>query len=254
MNGVLAPEVVSFKPRVGYGLGVLHLANWKLEAEYIQSCNCDYGCPCNFNALPTRGNCEALVAWNIRTGEFDGTKLDGVKFAWGLSWPKAIHMGNGTARLYVDAGATPAQRKAIEEITGGKHGGGVFEIFPKTFSKVLPTKVTKIDFDYGDGYDSWFNVQGIGEVQSAHIKNPVTGDNFAGEVLFPGGINFKRALVTSAAKWSLNDAPFRMGYENRAGFATVTKYSNGGPITSDPASRGSATGAAGGKGVKRTGR
>jgi hypothetical protein len=213
------------------------LTNWKLEAEYIQSCNCDYGCPCNFNALPTRGNCEALVAWNVRSGEFDGTNLDGVKFAWGLWWPQAIHMGNGTARLYVDAAAAPAQRKAIEEITGGKHGGGVFEIFPKTFSKVLPTKVTKIDFAYGNGYDSWFNVQGIGEVHSAHIKNPVTGADFAGEVLLPGGINFKRAFVTSAAKWSLNDGPLRMGHENRAGFATVTKYSNAGAISSDPSPR-----------------
>ena len=37
-------------------------SQWRMEAEYIQSCNCDYGCPYNFNALPTNENCEAPVA------------------------------------------------------------------------------------------------------------------------------------------------------------------------------------------------
>lgn len=212
------------------------MTDWKFEAEYIQSCNCDYGCPCNFNALPTRGNCEALVAWHVRRGSFDGTKLDGVKFALGVWWPQAIHMGNGVARVYIDPSATPAQRNAIEEITAGKHGGGVFEIFPKTFARVHPTGAAKIDFHY-DGYDSWFAVEGIGEVRSAHVKNPVTGEDFSGEVLLPGGINFKRAFVTSIPKWSLHDGEFQMSWENKAGFATVTTYSNKGPIKSEPASR-----------------
>src|SRR5436309_2900162 len=82
---------------------------WNFEAEYIQSCNCAWGCPCNFDALPTTGNCEALVSWHIRKGTFGSTKLDGVTFAWGLWWPKAIHMGGGTGRVYVDPKAKPDQ-------------------------------------------------------------------------------------------------------------------------------------------------
>ena len=27
-----------------------------------KNCNCSYGCPCQFNALPTHGFCEAAVA------------------------------------------------------------------------------------------------------------------------------------------------------------------------------------------------
>ena len=208
-------------------------AKWNLEAEYIQSCNCDYGCPCNFNGYPTHGNCEGLVGYHIRKGAFDGTKLDGVTFAWGLWWPKAIHEGNGVSRVYIDPSATPAQRRAVEEILAGKHGGGVFEAFSKTFARVLPSKEAKIDFHY-DGYDSWFRVDGIGEVRSGHVKNPVTGADFSGEVVLPGGINFKRALVTAATKWSLHDGEFQMDYTNRAGFATVTRYGPKGPVASDP--------------------
>ena len=72
---------------------------WNMEAEYIQSCNCDWGCPCNFDALPTHGSCEALVAYRVKKGKFGETKLDGVVFAEGLWWPKAIHEGNGIGAL-----------------------------------------------------------------------------------------------------------------------------------------------------------
>lgn len=202
---------------------------WQFEAEYIQSCNCDYGCPCNFNGYPTHGNCEALVAYNIRKGRFASTKLDGVIFAEGLWWPKAIHEGNGIGTLYIDEGATPEQRKAIEQIFSGKHGGGVFEIFPQTFAKTLPTKVAKIDFHY-NGYNSWFKVEGLGEVRSTYITNPVSGEKFKGEVVLPGGINWKHAIVTNIKKWWMKDRDLLATHQNRAGFVTTVKFSDKGCI------------------------
>ena len=29
--------------------------SWKLGGTLLIACNCDYGCPCNFNALPSHG-------------------------------------------------------------------------------------------------------------------------------------------------------------------------------------------------------
>ncbi len=202
---------------------------WNFEAEYIQSCNCDFGCPCNFNGYPTHGNCEALVAYHVKTGQFGGTNVDGVKFAFAFWWPKAIHEGNGVARLYVDPSATSEQRKAIEEISSGKHGGGIFEIVPKTLSKVHPTKGAKIDFHYA-GYDSWFTVEGVGEVHSEHIRNPVTGDKFEGTIDLPGGIGWKKAIVTSIKKWWMRDEDLRAEHTNKAGFVTTAKFSDAGCI------------------------
>ncbi len=202
---------------------------WNFEAEYIQSCNCDYGCPCNFNGYPTHGNCEALVAYRIKKGQFDKTKLDGVTFAEGLWWPKAIHEGNGIGALYVDESTTPEQRKAVEQIFSGKHGGGVFEIFPKTFAKTLPTKVAKIDFHF-NGYNSWFKVEGIGEVRSSYITNTVTGEKFKGTINLPGGINWKKAIVTNIKKWWMKDRDLLATHQNRSGFVTTLKMSNKGCI------------------------
>lgn len=202
---------------------------WNFEAEFIQSCNCDYGCPCNFNGYPTHGNCEALNAYRIRDGKFGNTRLDGVKFGQGLWWPKAIHEGNGIAALYIDPGATPEQRKAIEEIVSGKHGGGVFEIFPKTFAKTHPTKTAKIEFRY-NGHDSWFKVDGVGEVHSTHIKNPVTGEEFEGSIDLPNGVAWKHAAVTAIKKWWMKDGNLNATHKNVSGFVTIVRFDNTGCI------------------------
>ena len=203
--------------------------DWNFEAEYIQSCNCDFGCPCNFNALPTRGNCEALVAYRLRNGHFGKTKLDGTTFAWALWWPHAIHQGNGVSRLYFDTKTNAEQRAAVTEIASGKHGGGIFEVFPKTFAKVHPPRVTGIDFHY-DGYDSWFTVDGVGEVHSEQIKNPVTGRSFAGKISLPGGIAFREAVVSNIRKWWMRDEQLLAYHENVNGHVTVVKFGPAGVL------------------------
>ena len=60
---------------------------WEIEADELVNCNCDYGCPCQFNALPTHGNCEAIVALEIRRGFFGGTRLDGLRVMNVAWWP-----------------------------------------------------------------------------------------------------------------------------------------------------------------------
>lgn len=205
---------------------------WNFEAEYIQSCNCEYGCPCNFNGYPDKGHCEAFVGYRIRKGNFGTTKLDGAKFALAYWWPKAIHEGGGTARLYVDPSATDAQLRALEEIASGKHGGGVWEIFPKTLAKTLPTKRSKIDWKYGE-YVASFKVDGVGEVQSDYIENPVTGEKFVGEIVLPKGINWRRSVVSRIKKLALHDADFQFDHRNTAGFTTIIKFTEKGPVGTD---------------------
>jgi hypothetical protein len=30
---------------------------WSLQGEYLEACNCDWGCPCKFGATPSKGYC-----------------------------------------------------------------------------------------------------------------------------------------------------------------------------------------------------
>ena len=72
------------------------IPKWHFTADYIEVCNCDYGCPCNFNGFPTYGSCHALVLFHIRSGKYGNAILDGLDFVPAQYWPKAIHDGNGT--------------------------------------------------------------------------------------------------------------------------------------------------------------
>ena len=69
--------------------------DWELKGTVIVACNCDYGCPCNFNALPTKGKCEGTWTWHVERGTFGDTALDDLNFTVCVNWPGAIHEGNG---------------------------------------------------------------------------------------------------------------------------------------------------------------
>src|SRR5262245_14843447 len=92
---------------------------WRIAGHEVGTCNCAWGCPCQFNALPTHGRCEAVVALRIRAGHYGATRLDGLTFAAAYWWPGAIHEGNGMSQLAIDERATADQRDAIAKITSG---------------------------------------------------------------------------------------------------------------------------------------
>jgi hypothetical protein len=194
---------------------------WRFSADYFTFCNCDWGCPCNFNARPTQGTCNGIGAWEIREGTFGSTKLDGVRFAVCYFFPGLIEQGNGTARNYVDRRATPAQRKAIETIASGRVGGGIFEVFPKLAPTFYPLLVTDIDLSI-DGGKAHLRIGDIAEAESDLLSYP---DGMVIEPSFtlPHGIEFKTALATNAKRWWVRDEAMLGSYTNRyAAVARVT--------------------------------
>ena len=44
--------------------------DWMIKTKQIGTCSCDYGCPCEFNALPTRTPCEGMMAMEITEGYY----------------------------------------------------------------------------------------------------------------------------------------------------------------------------------------
>ncbi|MCH8901704.1 MAG: DUF1326 domain-containing protein, partial [Chloroflexi bacterium] len=109
---------------------------WEMEADYLQACSCDYGCPCEFEAPPTQGFCEALGAWRINRGHYGDVSLDGLALAFAARWPEALHLGNGTMIAFIDEKADEKQRDALVQIASGQAGGNPFEIIASILSKV----------------------------------------------------------------------------------------------------------------------
>ena len=167
---------------------------WRIEADETSTCNCAWGCPCQFNALPTKGRCEALVAVRIRDGHFGKTPLSGVTFAGAYWWPGPIHEGNGVAQLAIDEKATPDQRNALLPITSGKEGGTFFEIFAAVVSKAFDPIYVPIQFETdAEKRVASLKVPGLGEFRAEPIRNPVTGEEHRARIQLPGGFEYKVA-------------------------------------------------------------
>jgi hypothetical protein len=179
------------------------MISWEIQGRQVDTCNCDAGCPCQFNSLPTRGNCEAVVGMQIDTGHFGDVKLDGVKAVVVLSWPGAIHHGNGRAQIIIDEAASPAQRDAMLKILGGEEtepGATVFNVFASTFTEVLEPLSKPVSFEFDmDRRKARVVVQGLVESTAYPILNPVTGAEHQARINLPNGFEYRTAEVGRAA-------------------------------------------------------
>ena len=93
---------------------------WRVKATELANCNCSYACPCQFNALPTYGNCHGAIACQIEEGHFGAVRLDGLRAILLISFPGPVHEGNGTIQAIIDERADTAQRDALVKIVTGQ--------------------------------------------------------------------------------------------------------------------------------------
>lgn len=157
------------------------MAGWRIEGQYMESCNCTYLCPCigsNLTARPSEGDCKAAVAMRIDRGEKDGVKLNGLSFIVMLHSPAAMAEGNMTVGLIVDERASEAQVKAIADIATGAAGGPMAALAPLV-GKVAGVEKRPIRFEQ-DGMK--FRVT-AGELVDQSIEG-VPGPARAGEPIY----------------------------------------------------------------------
>ncbi len=175
--------------------------DWHLKGEWVKNCNCAFGCPCDFNARPTKGYCEGLAAMNIKEGHFGDVRLDGLKFAITVHFPGALHEGNGTLQPIIDARASAAQREALLQILSGKHSaeGTLFHIFSLITARLLEPLFAPIEWQFDlEGRKSSVSIPGILETTTQPIRNPVTGAPHRIQIMMPEGFEHRGAEVASA--------------------------------------------------------
>jgi len=201
------------------------MKKWFFEADYLQACNCDYGCPCEFSAPPTPGFCHGVGVWKIEHGKYGDLSLDRTGLAFAAKWPGAIHEGNGTVCLFVDEKASSAQRDALLEIGAGKAGGLPFEILATTFSTLLEPQFVPFDVKI-NGLQSTARLGDNFRIALEPIKNPVTGDAEQVTVNHGTGFIFKTAECASAREGSVAIDKMKFSYPNKAGFVARIHYGN----------------------------
>jgi hypothetical protein len=172
---------------------------WTIKGREFVHCNCAYGCPCQFNALPTHGNCCAVAGIEIEQGHHGDTPLDGLRIAAIWSWPGPIHEGEGQVVPIVDERATPQQRDALLRIMSGEDtvpGATIFAVFATTYSKVHDPVFAPIDFSVDvDGRTALLIVPGVIEARGEPIVNPVSGQEHRARINIPDGFEYETAEV-----------------------------------------------------------
>jgi len=193
---------------------------WVIKGREFVNCNCAYGCPCQFNALPTHGSCEAVAGFQIDEGYHGKTRLDGLGFVLIIRWPGAIHEGRGEAVAIVDERATPKQREALLRIISGQDtepGATVFQVFSVTLDTVHPPMFAPVDFDVDvDARQARLVVPGVAEGHGEPIVNPVTGHEHRVRINIPDG--FEYSVAESGRGWTrAMGAPVRMELKDSYG-------------------------------------
>src|SRR5947209_12961858 len=109
------------------------MANWKVSAEYFETCNCDYLCPCIYTNLagrPSHTHCDVAMLFHVDKGHSGDTQLDGLSFVVIGHTPDAMGLGDWAVGLIIDERANPQQREALAGIGSGQAGGPMAALGP----------------------------------------------------------------------------------------------------------------------------
>ena len=210
---------------------------WELKADELVACNCAYGCPCQFNALPTYGNCEAMAAFQIKEGFFGETRLDGLRAVGIMWWPGPIHEGSGKAFMIIDERADEAQREALLTILSGGEtdpGATVWSVFASTMEEVFEPAFEPIEMEVDvEARVGRVLVEGLAESKGEPIRNPVTGDTHRARIDLTDGFEYSVAEMGSAT--FKTTGPIALDYQDRYAQFAAIHLNNHGIVRSEAA-------------------
>jgi hypothetical protein len=169
----------------------------------VQACNCDWGCPCEFNSRPTQGYCHGTWSWHVKDGSFGSTSLAGLHFAEACKWPGQIHEGGGEGLPILDSSASEAQLQAIGLLLSGK-AGGPWAIISTTLSKVHDPRVVDWTFEE-NGTSSRMRAGDVFELELEPLSNPVTKQTFEAIVSLSAGFTAKSLSHANSVKFRVGD-------------------------------------------------
>ena len=198
--------------------------DWSIEGPEYVNCNCAWGCPCQFNALPTQGNCQAVAGVRIDEGMHGETDLAGLAIAMVVAWPGPIHEGKGEVLPIVDANADEAQREALLRIMSGLDtvpGATFFQVFSTTFEKVHDPVFSEIELTVDiSGRRARLVVPDVIDARGEPIVNPVSGEEHVARINLPHGFEYDTCEVGRG--WASTQGPIEIELkDSHAQFATL---------------------------------
>jgi hypothetical protein len=157
-----------------------------------------------------QGWCASTWLLWIQRGNADGVDLGGRTLAMALDFPgPTLYDGNGTARIYIDDGASADQRRELEAIFQGTKGGPM-AIVGGLITRWLPTQTAQIDIQQQDGTVT-ATIAGFGQVKSQRLMNdagqPTTMQNTGFTTALQFDNQAAQLAPSAGTHWSDPDMP-----------------------------------------------
>ena len=208
------------------------MIDWTIEAVSFGSCNCDYGCPCQFEQRPSRGHCRGFEAGRIERGHFGDVSLDGLRYALVYAWPGAIFEGGGTIQAIIDERADARQRRALVTVL---YGGETEEakthwwVYHAMSSTVCEPVFARIDLEVDiERRRARLSIPGVLESAGRPIVSPSTGGEHRVRIDIPSGIEFEIAEIGSASTKA--SGPIELDLNDTYGQFNIVRHSGTGVV------------------------
>ena len=178
------------------------IVDWYVEGVSFGNCNCSYGCPCQFEALPTHGHCRGFEVFRIDKGHFGEVRLEGLKAAMLYVWPGPIFEGKGELQAVIDERADARQREALVKILHGEEteeAATHWWVFHAMSDKIHEPLYKPIEYEVDvEARTAHVVIPGVIQSVGRPIKSPATGAEHRVRIDIPNGIEFELAEIGSA--------------------------------------------------------
>ena len=197
------------------------IPHWKVFGDWFDVCKCNIPCPCTFAQTPTYGDCEGVLAYHIKKGNYGDTSLDGlnvigVGYFKGNIWAGATKV---TVGLFFDEQADQQQRDALQMIFSGKAGGFMAE-FAKLIGDVRGIDYAPIRFEVADDLSYWSaEIPGKVLAKAEALTGPMTPTGKRVQTLNPPGSEVGPGTVAtwgSAVVDEVDAMGFKWGRKGRS--------------------------------------
>jgi hypothetical protein len=132
------------------------IPNWRASGDWFDVCKCNIPCPCEFAQTPTYGDCDGVLTYHIKKGQYGEVPLDGLNvlvigYFKGNIWAGETKFDGA---FFFDERANEKQSEALEMIFTGKAGGFMAE-FAKLLGEVKGMDYAPIKFEISDDLSYW---------------------------------------------------------------------------------------------------
>ena len=151
--------------------------SWRIKGDFVDFCKCAVPCPCSWGRPPTEGDCEGVIGYRIREGNYGDVKLDGLNLVGviefeGNIWDEDVRADMG---MIVDEAADDAQREALQTIFSGTVGSWPQVFAENVLGTMLGMEFAPIELEIADDASSWsLNVPGRAKGATEVLTGPTT--------------------------------------------------------------------------------